>query len=165
MEKRTIAVLLTKYNSTFSNFIYWLTGRGYTHASISFDENSQYYYSFNFKGFRREYPGKHKGFCSKSVCYWIEISEDAYNRMTEQITEMEKNRESLHYTRLGVLFCLLRFPVKIKNAYFCSQFVAEMLQIPGVVPTEKSPSLCLPNHLAHILDQSVYVRKVMYNAV
>lgn len=56
--KKKVTVLLTRYYSTFSNFVYWISGRGYTHASIALNDENDCYYSFNFKGFRREYPGQ-----------------------------------------------------------------------------------------------------------
>lgn len=36
--KRVITVLLTRYRSIFANFIYWISGRGYTHASLGLDD-------------------------------------------------------------------------------------------------------------------------------
>lgn len=42
-ENKTITVLLTQYNSTFSNFIYYVTGRGYTHASLSLNNEEERY--------------------------------------------------------------------------------------------------------------------------
>lgn len=60
--KRVITVLLTRYRSIFANFIYWISGRGYTHASLGLDENDGCYYSFNFKGFKIEHPENGKKF-------------------------------------------------------------------------------------------------------
>lgn len=49
-DKKVITVLLTRYYSTFSNFIYFVSGKGYTHASIALDDKNEYFYSFNFRG-------------------------------------------------------------------------------------------------------------------
>ena len=59
-KKRTIVVLFTSYKDAISDFVYYISGRSYTHASISIDENNDYFYSFNMKGFRREYPKRYK---------------------------------------------------------------------------------------------------------
>lgn len=163
--KKTITVLLTRYYSTFSNFIYWITGRGYTHASIGLDENEMYYYSFNFKGFRKEYPGRRVRKCGKSICYKLSVSEEAYERVRKQIEEMEKNKENLYYSRVGVVLCLLHIPFKIKTGYFCSQFVMEMLQLSGSVLPEKSASLYLPNHLPEVLGGLNCLKEIVYNPV
>ena len=49
----TISVLMTRYSDLLSRLVYYLTGRGYTHVSISLGCGAPYY-SFNFKGFYRE---------------------------------------------------------------------------------------------------------------
>lgn len=163
--KRTITVLLTRYYSTFSNFIYWITGRGYTHASLALDDGEEYFYSFNFKGFRREYPGRRIQKCGKSICYKLEVSEEAFEKIRKRIEEMEQNREKLHYARLGVLLCLLHIPFKMENGYFCSQFVMEMLQLSGSIVLEKSPSLYLPNQLPEILGRCGCLKEIICNPV
>jgi len=168
MEKkdgRTITVLLTRYYSTFSNLIYWITGRGYTHASIGLGESEAYYYSFNFKGFRREYPGRRVRKCGKSICYKLSVSEEAFEKVRKRIEEMERNKENLHYSRVGVILCLLHIPFKIKNGYFCSQFVMEMLQLSGSVLPEKSASLYLPNHLPEVLGGLNCLKEIVCNPV
>ncbi|MBO5486294.1 MAG: hypothetical protein J5988_05110 [Eubacterium sp.] len=163
--KRTITVLLTRYCSTFSNFIYWVTGRGYTHASLALNDGEEFFYSFNFKGFRHEYPGRHIHKCVKSICYKLEVSEEAFEKIRKQIEEMEQNREKLHYSRLGVLLCLLHIPFKMENGYFCSQFVMEMLQLSGSIVLEKSPSLYLPNQLPEILGRCGCLKEIICNPV
>lgn len=163
MGKKTITVLLTRYISTFSNFIYWISGRGYTHASIALDDGEEYFYSFNFKGFRREYPRRWGRKCGKSICYKLEVSEEAYEKVRMRIEEMEQNREKLCYSRLGVIFCLLHIPYKRKNSYFCSQFVMEMLELSGSVLPEKNTSLYLPNQLPEVLGKSSCLKAIICN--
>lgn len=163
--KKTISVLLTRYFSTFSNFIYWNSGRGYTHASIALNDGEEFFYSFNFKGFRREYPGRRVRKCGKSICYKLEVSEENFEKVRIRIEEMEANREKLSYSRLGVFLCLLHIPCKIKNSYFCSQFVMEMLELSGSVSPEKSISLYLPNQLPEVLLRSSCLKEIICNPV
>lgn len=163
--KKTITVLLTRYFSTFSNFIYWVSGRGYTHASIALDDGDEYFYSFNFKGFRREYPGRRVRKCGKSICYKLEISEENFEKVRKRIEEMEENRERLSYSRLGVILCLFHIPHKIKNSYFCSQFVMEMLELSGSILPERSASLYLPNQLPKVLGKSSCLKEIICNPV
>ena len=68
--KKKVTVLLTRYYSTFSNFVYWISGRGYTHVSIALNDENDCYYSFNFKGFRREYPGRKKNVAKVLALNW-----------------------------------------------------------------------------------------------
>lgn len=97
MANRTITVLLTRYYSTFSNFLYWVSGRGYTHASLA--------------------------------------------------------------------LCLLHIPSKVKNGYFCSQFVLEMLELSGSVSLKKEASLYLPNQLPGVLGELGCVKEVICDPV
>lgn len=70
-KKYTIVVLFTCYKDMASDFIYYISGKGYTHASIALEENPEYYYSFNSKGFRKEYPQRYKKECEIKVLLFI----------------------------------------------------------------------------------------------
>ncbi|MDD3222876.1 MAG: hypothetical protein EOM34_10745 [Clostridia bacterium] len=163
--KRVITVLFVREYCGFSNFIYFVTGRGYTHASLSLDEENEKFYSFNFKGFRIEHPKKHSDRYGESAAYCLEVTEEEYEQMKQRIEEMESNSEQLSYSSLGVFFCLLHIPLKIKNRYFCSQFVAEMLQQTKTVRLQKKPSLYYPNKLVKALENQCCLQNISYNAI
>ena len=59
---KTISILFSTYTDVASKVVYLLSNRGYTHVSIALDSNFEYFYAFNTKGFRKEYPKKHKNF-------------------------------------------------------------------------------------------------------
>lgn len=162
--KATITILLTRYSGWFSDFIYWISGRGYTHASISLNEG-EFYYSFNFKGFRHEYPKRMAQKCRKSESYQLEISDETYEKICSRIKEMERDKEKLSYSRLGVVLCLLHIPCKMKNSYFCSQFVMEILEMSGCVSLEKDASLYLPNQIPDFLRRTGRCTSIAYNPV
>lgn len=164
-KKKVITVLFTRYYSAFANFIYFISGRGYTHASIALDEQNEYYYSFNFQGFRREYPRKHKRRSGKSMGIKLEVSQESFERMKKKIEEMEEKKENLHYSRIGVLLCLLHIPCKIQNQYFCSQFVAETLELPDSVFLSKNAALYLPNQLSHELCRQRCLKEIICNPI
>lgn len=164
-QKRIITVLLTRYYSAFSSFIYYNSGRGYTHASISLDDENEYFYSFNLKGFRKEYPKKHKQRSGRSISYKLEVSKEDFARIKLRIEEMEREKENLYYSKIGVFLCLLHIPYKRKNHYFCSQFVAEMLQLSDGVLMKKHTSLYLPNQLPLELASLKCLREIVYNPV
>lgn len=163
--KRIITVLLTRYHSTFANFIYWISGRGYTHASLGLDENDQYYYSFNFHGFKKEYPGKRKKIYGNSISYKLEVPQEEYKAIQKAILKMEHHKAQYRYAKLSLFFCLIHIPFKIRNRYFCSQFVAEMLQLSKSVRLEKRASLYLPNDLSWELKRQHCLKEIIYNPV
>ena len=162
---RTITVLFTRYYSIFSNFIYWAGGKGYTHASISLDDSNEYFYSFNFRGFRKEYPGRHKKRSGESVGYRLEISGTDFDKMKFKIAEMERAKEQFRYSRAGVFLCLLHIPWDFKNRYFCSRFVAELLSLSDRVSLKKRASLYLPCQLDLEIRVQNCLKEVLCNPV
>lgn len=164
---RTIAILLTRHHSTFSNFIYLISGGGYTHASLSLDIERNCYYSFTFKGFSIEYPKKRKPAKKerKSICYQLTVSDSIYEELKSQITGIMEKQGEYQYSSLGLFLCILHIPHKFRKQYFCSQFVAEMLTLSGAVGFKRHTSLYLPNQFVKELECHPYLYKTLYNTV
>lgn len=150
---KKVSVLLTKYSDTLAWFLYYITGRGYTHSSLGLEENDLFY-SFNYKGFCIETMEKHRRRgIHKSICYEIAVTDESYERLKHVIQMFEQNRDEYYYTKLGVFFAILRLPFQRKNYYFCSQFVAELLKLSGAMKLKKSASLYLPNQFTNELER------------
>ena len=162
-ETQTIAVLFTRYSNIFSNCIYWLSGKGYTHASIALADDSEYYYSFNFKGNKKEYYKNKK--CRESIIYKLEIPQEDVTKMAAKIKELELKKEQLTYARLSLLLSIIKIPFKSKNSYFCSQFVAEILQISRQISLEKKAIFYLPNQLEMELSQQKMIKAAIKDPI
>lgn len=163
---KKITILLTKYSDWISTVVYHIAGHGYTHASLSLEEDSDIYYSFNYRGFCIETVEKHRHRgVKKSLSYQLEVSDQAYENMKTALAKFQRNRDSLSYTRLGVLFCILRIPFRWNRHYFCSQFVAELLLRSGALNLRWPPTLYLPNHFCRELSTSGQLLKIQYNPV
>ena len=55
---RKIVVCLSRDRTPFA-YVTWLAdGGGLTHASLGLSEEAEFYYSFNFKGLKKEYREK-----------------------------------------------------------------------------------------------------------
>lgn len=160
---KTITVLLSRQYDTFSKLVYYVTGRGYTHASLSLDEDEECYYSFNIKGFRRERPSRWKKQGEK-IAYRMLIPESEYDVIYDEVKRMEAHSESLSYSSIGVFFCLLHIPFKMKNKYFCSQFVTEMLQKTSSIQLKKKSYLYVPNELPEILSEQKCLKEIIFQA-
>ncbi|WP_122642776.1 hypothetical protein [Luxibacter massiliensis] len=164
-ERNAVYILLTKYSDCISSFLYYIGGRGYTHASISLD-GGKTYYSFNYRGFCTETLEKHRHRgVVKSVSYEINVSESDYERMREQLIYFIEHKEQFHYTRLGVAFCLLHIPFNWKNHFFCSQFVAYLLTVTEEITICRPAVLCLPNHFQRELEKSPFLKEIRYSVV
>lgn len=143
----TISVLMTRYSDLLSRLVYCLTGRGYTHVSISLGCGAPYY-SFNFKGFCRETLEKHRRRgVTDSLELQLEIPDTAFRGIQRKLRLMEAFAPRYHYSRLGVCCALLHLPFRWRRHYFCSQFVAELLSASGALKLEKPACLYLPQPL------------------
>lgn len=83
---------------------------------------------------------------SKSIEFELTVSKMAYERIRKRLQHFIDHKEELEYTRLGVLFCLLHVQFCWKNHYFCSQFVAELLENSDEIELQRQAVLYLPNH-------------------
>lgn len=163
---RTITVLLTKYSDWISNLVYYISGHGYTHASLSLGEDENTYYSFNYRGFCVETLDKHRyRGVKKSLSYQLRVSDETYEKMRERIEQFKIHKEDFQYTRIGLLFCVLRIPFRWEKHYFCSQFVAEILSGSGGIELKSKPQLYLPNNLCLELAQNKHLLNVDHNLV
>lgn len=162
-EKKVITVLFSRYHTFMANFLHFVSGRGYTHASLALDEDDEYFYSFNSKGFRKEYPKKHKNRNEKCVGYRLEISKEAYERIKSAIEKFEAKKDKLYYSNFGIFCCFLQIPYKKKDYYFCSQFVVEMLQMASEIKLKKKASLYMPHQLLKEIKNQLCIREVVYN--
>jgi len=163
---KVITILLTKYSDCISNFIYHITGQGYTHVSISLEENKEVYYSFNYHGFCVETIEKHRHRgVRKSKSYQLAITNQSYQKLKEIINQFQMNKEKWSYSRLGVLCCILHIPFHWQGHYFCSQFVAEILNRSNALHLKRDASLYLPNHFCNELTECNQLIEIQQNPI
>jgi hypothetical protein len=147
-QNRSITILLTKYNSQFGDFVCWASRSEYSHAAISLDEEPDTFYSFNRWGFVSEHPfRKKKG--RRALKLEFNVPEEVYQKVAHQVELFRRHKEQYRYSKWGVLFCVLRIPHKFRHQYFCSQFVAELLDKGGIGTLQKSPSLYFPHQIVN----------------
>src|SRR5699024_12713430 len=71
-------------------------------------------------------------------------------RSQKEIEHFLEKRKSYHYALLGAFCCSIHIPVKFKNGYFCSQFVAEILERAGVAALKKKKSERSEEHTSEL---------------
>ena len=141
LKTRTVYIFLVRTNSVFSNIISLFTRTKYTHASIGFDSQCSCLYSFARihtllpipAGFVRE--SAQTGLLSLNpnapcAVYRVNVTEQAYEDLRAHLQKMYLNKKHYGYHYLGPVFCFFGLPIRVKNKYFCSQFVAELLYHP-----------------------------------
>lgn len=154
MAEHTVYILLTRSGSCFSRLIHLATQDRYTHASIGLDGPSGPFYSF---GRKYEHFALPAGLVEEQVTpgrtavpcclYALPVDEDTYLRLRVRLRHMYAQREIYRYSLLGALACWFQFPLQRSRHYFCSQFVAALLQDCGAVELPKSPTLLRPAEL------------------
>lgn len=154
MEK-TIYILLSRSITVPSRLIHFFTKGEFTHTSVGLEGPTGVFYSFGRLHIKRPLPGGlvqeqvGRGFYahfSKTPCclFSLQISEEAFAELEALLTRMYARRRELRYNIIGLGTCFFRIPLRRRDAYFCSQFVAEMLLQSGAVELPYPPEATKP---------------------
>ncbi|WNS42383.1 hypothetical protein [Paenibacillus sp. MMS20-IR301] len=154
--EHSVYILLTNTGTLFTRLIQGYTKAPYNHASISFNRELSELYSFGRKhpanplngGFVRE--DIHTGTYSKypgttCVIYELKVTVREVEKMKRVLQVFIRSRQKYLYNILGVIGIALKEPVEFSNSYFCSQFVAEILERSGIRLWNKLPALVTPD--------------------
>lgn len=145
--KRKLYILLTRFPGKSAIAIHALTRCYYTHASIGLEEDMNTFYSVVGKGLivekitRYVRPDRDPFPCQ---LYELEVSEKTYACVKCLLEKCVEHKDRFSYSKLGVVLCLLRIPFRRKYKYFCSQFVADILQHTQAAQLKKDPTLYHP---------------------
>ena len=145
--KRKLYILLTRFPGKTAIAIHALTRCYYTHASIGLEEDLNTFYSVVGKGFivekitRYVRPDREPFPCQ---LYELEVSEKVYTSVKRLLEESVENKSLYQYSKLGVVLCLLRIPFRRQHHYFCSQYVAEILNEAKATKLVKDSTLYYP---------------------
>ncbi|MEW9050223.1 MAG: hypothetical protein AB2392_03645 [Neobacillus sp.] len=153
---RKVYVLLTDTGTVLTKIIKLYTKKPHNHASIALDDQLWNVYSFGRKrpsnpflaGFVRE--NIRGGIFRKADCaiYCCTISEQQYETICQKIREIEANKSDYRYNLLGLFAVMFNREFDRKNAFFCSHFVAALLEECGVEINKRKPlSLVTPDDI------------------
>ncbi len=94
--------------------------------------------------------------------YELQVPLTVYQQIKQRILLMQYTADIYHYNCLGVVLCKLEFAYQRRYHYFCSQFVADLLQRSGALNLAKRPRWCspatffiCPNYSCVIRDSSI----------
>lgn len=154
MEHKKIYLLFTKFPDNGSKIITFLKGCPYPHASIGFEEDLDKFYSFVNKGFIVESISRYiKPEREPFPCrlYELKVPEHIYYRIQNIINYFVEFKNIVHYSKSGVLLSLLHIPYKRNRfGFFCSQFVAYVLEQSGAIKLERQSQYYFSNDLANL---------------
>jgi len=159
----SIYLVLTATGTLFSRCIGLYTKARYNHVSLCLDSDINEFYSFGRKirwfpligGFVVEHTdsGLYKAF-GNTTCdiYKLDICEEKYEGLKLLVDAFISNKQKYGYNILGLIGVMLNMPLKRKNKYFCTQFVADMLQQCNIHDFGKDPSLVTPHDFYYIKE-------------
>lgn len=177
IDKYKIYILQMYSNTIPSRIIKKLTKYNYTHIAISFDENCNIIYTF---GRRKVNSFLHGGFVeetkdgefytkfNKTICriYELQIDQKQYKQLKEIIIAMEKDYNKYKYDNIGILIRFFKIPIRFKNKYVCSYFIASLLERTGVYKFNKKVFFVRPQDFEKIdgIKEIYSGNYAMYNA-
>jgi len=164
---KQIVILLTKYSDLFSKLICGISKNKYSHASICIDEQEEIFYSFNKRGFVIEKPKKRfpKTRVAGSAIIRMRVPESTYDLIKKEVECFVEKRKTYSYSKFGVFLCILGIPHKFEDKYFCSQFVAELLQKTGAARLYKKECLFFPGQFIDKMECLFGEKQIVYNVI
>ena len=158
VREKKIYILLTDTGTILTRLIKSYTKKPYNHASIAFDTELIEVYSFGRKTAKNPFIGGfvredlHSVLFRQADCaiYSLSITNDEFQKMYRYIQEIASEKENYRYNFIGLFGVLFQKPIKRKNAFFCSQFVASVLKESKIIDfEEKDLSLVKPSDLTY----------------
>jgi hypothetical protein len=155
---KNVYIVLTQTQTYPARLIHFYTNEPYAHASIAFDEDLEEMYSFARRGIwnpfnagfiEEDINGGIFGKYRSTTCsiYRLRITEQQYIRLREEVEVFKQNKDNYSYNFLGLIAAALNIPVRAKQRYFCSQFVAYVLEQSGIKIFNKNYALVKPRDI------------------
>jgi len=147
-----IYIVLTDTGSMLTKAIKMYTKKPYNHISIAFDEDLTEIYSFGRKipsnpfigGFVKENLDTQIFKDAGCAVYSFEVTKQQYNQMLHKVHEFESEKDLYRYNFIGLLTAMAHLEIHRKYAYFCSQFVATILQEGDIYVCDKPTCFTSP---------------------
>ncbi len=154
-----IYLLLTGTATIPARMIRRVTGDTYSHVSIAVDGRWRTFYSFARRYLHFPLPA---GLVKESLFsgYYIKhpdtpcmllalmVEDDVYLRAKEMLEEMYRMQTRYRYNVIGLFLCWFGVAYDRPEAYFCSHFVAAVLEESGAAVLPKPASLMHPVDLS-----------------
>ncbi len=158
---KKIYILLTRSTTLISSVIHAATDDPFTHASIALDRELTKLYSFaRFHPYlmfpaglvREDMNGavmQRFADCPAAL-YSLDVADEVYDAIKRRIARMLFESDIYRYNVIGLLSLHFGIPTEFRHHYFCSQFVAYLLDDLGAASLPKSPGLMRPYDLARL---------------
>ena len=82
------------------------------------------------------------------LCFDVDV--DSYDKMQSVIASFVENREDYHYNFIGLLGMMFNHRISRDGGYYCSEFVAEVVEQSEVYQWDKAPYQVRPFDFARL---------------
>jgi len=158
---KKIYILLMHTDTIPAKIIKRATKYDYSHVGISLEKNCSKIYSFGRRKFNSilrcgfTIEEKHGDFFKKfhnTICkiYEIKVTSRQYRKIEKTLFNMTKHKLNYKYDFLGLVLRYWNIPLKIKNHYVCSYFVASLLEDAKIYKFHKKTCLVRPKDFESI---------------
>ncbi|MDF2566832.1 MAG: hypothetical protein K0R90_288 [Oscillospiraceae bacterium] len=169
---KNVYILLTQTGTVVSKIIRKRTNFPYNHVSIALDNELHYLYSFGRKvprfpllaGFVREdvKNGFYSIFKDTRCCvYKISVSEEEYSQLKYAVASFEQNCDRYKYNMIGLAGAWFNIPLGRKDHYFCTQFVANVLEVSGIFSFGKDPVMVRPEDFENVPNSEIVYKGLL----
>ena len=163
-----VYIIVSRTDTVLGRLIRRGLGAPFNHCSITTDQSLSCFYSIGRKGI---YNPLRTGFVceSKDAGFFkthsnaqmavlrVPVSEAQLRALEESLASFQENAEHIKYSLFGLVYCYFGISAKRENKYFCSQFVAEILQSAGIDLLQKPPTLTFPHDFLLLPEaESIY---------
>ena len=156
---KSIYIILCRSGTLLSRIVYHMTGDPYTHVSLAFDEGLGTLYSSSRKNGYTMFPaGPCKEFLDRGVLgqngqvpcavYELRVGEDAYWKAYALAESLMAPWYGFNI--FGLLLCRLNIRLQRRRHFFCSQFVAQVLEDSRSLHLPKDRTLMRPGDYARL---------------
>lgn len=156
LENRKLYILISKTHTVPARIIKFWTKEPYAHASIALDLELREMYSFARKGI---YNPFNCGFIIEDIdtgifgrdvetsCVVLEltVTDKQYRHVLQELAAFKANADRYRYNFWGLYGVVRNKAIERKYNYFCSQFVACVLERSGIHILDKQPGLVRPD--------------------
>lgn len=150
-----IYLVLTATSSLLSKTIKLYTGASYNHASIALSPDLNDLTSFGRKDINNPFIG---GFVKEDIShafflnahcsiYTCEVTLEEYTHLQTELAYYHQLQDFFRYNFLGLLALAVNVNYKREHAFFCSEFIATLLEDCEIYQFDKSPNLVTPQDL------------------
>ncbi|WP_040978173.1 hypothetical protein [Oceanobacillus jeddahense] len=155
MKSKTVYLLFTDTGSYLSRLIHLYTREPLNHVSIALDRELTEVYSFGRKQPNNPFIGGFvkedifSPFLNQSRCeiYELEVTGKEYESIKTFIKNIEIDKDKYRYNFIGLFGIMMKIKITRQTAFFCSQFVATILQNVTSLSLTKDPYFTTPEDI------------------